>query len=72
LIVKEMEVATVIAKSLSCQGIEYVFGIVGNPVMEIALACQLEGIRYVGMRNEQSASYAASAIGYLTDRILLS
>jgi len=63
-----MDGATVIAKSLSSQGIEYVFGIVGIPVMEIAIACQQEGIRYVGMRNEQAASYAASAIGYLTDR----
>lgn len=26
------------------------------------------GIQYIGMRNEQAASYAASAVGYLTDR----
>ena len=31
-------------------------------------AAQKEGITYVGMRNEQSASYAAQAVGYLTGR----
>ncbi|XP_039197892.1 2-hydroxyacyl-CoA lyase 1 isoform X2 [Crotalus tigris] len=44
------------------------FGIVGIPVMEIAIAAQASGIKYIGMRNEQAASYAASAVGYLTAR----
>uniref|UniRef100_A0A8C2XA06 2-hydroxyacyl-CoA lyase n=1 Tax=Cyclopterus lumpus TaxID=8103 RepID=A0A8C2XA06_CYCLU len=44
------------------------FGIVGVPVIEVAMAAQAAGIRYVGMRNEQAACYAASAIGYLTGR----
>ncbi|XP_014645213.1 PREDICTED: 2-hydroxyacyl-CoA lyase 1 isoform X2 [Ceratotherium simum simum] len=44
------------------------FGIVGIPVMEIAVAAQEVGIKYVGMRNEQAACYAASAVGYLTGR----
>src|SRR5499427_5581098 len=44
------------------------FGIVGFPVGPIAMAAQKEGITYVGMRNEQSASYAAQAVGYLTGR----
>ncbi|XP_072572090.1 2-hydroxyacyl-CoA lyase 1 isoform X2 [Paramormyrops kingsleyae] len=44
------------------------FGIVGVPVIEIAMAAQAAGIKYVGMRNEQAACYAASAVGYLTGR----
>uniref|UniRef100_H2ZRY4 2-hydroxyacyl-CoA lyase n=1 Tax=Latimeria chalumnae TaxID=7897 RepID=H2ZRY4_LATCH len=48
------------------QNIEYMFGIVGVPVIEIAMAAQAAGIKYVGMRNEQAACYAASAVGYLT------
>ena len=44
------------------------FGIVGFPVGPIATAAQKEGITYVGMRNEQSASYAAQAVGYMTGR----
>ncbi|XP_053077459.1 2-hydroxyacyl-CoA lyase 1 isoform X4 [Acinonyx jubatus] len=60
--------AEVIAQALKTQDVEYMFGIVGIPVTEIAVASQKMGIRYVGMRNEQAACYAASAIGYLTGR----
>ncbi len=64
----EIDGATVIARSLKQQGVEYMFGIVGFPVIPIATAAQKEGIRYLGFRNEQAASYAAGAIGYLTGR----
>ncbi len=60
--------ATVIARSLKAQGVEYMFGIVGFPVFGIARAAQKEGIHYFGFRNEQAASYAAGAVGYLTGR----
>ncbi|XP_012587650.1 PREDICTED: 2-hydroxyacyl-CoA lyase 1 isoform X1 [Condylura cristata] len=60
--------AKVIAQALKAQHVEYMFGIVGIPVIEIAAAAQEVGIRYVGMRNEQAACYAASAVGYLTGR----
>uniref|UniRef100_A0A8D1TN15 2-hydroxyacyl-CoA lyase n=1 Tax=Sus scrofa TaxID=9823 RepID=A0A8D1TN15_PIG len=64
----QMSGAEVIAQSLKTQDVNYIFGIVGIPVTEIALATQKLGIRYVGMRNEQAACYAASAVGYLTGR----
>jgi 2-hydroxyacyl-CoA lyase 1 len=64
----EVEGATLVARSLKKQGVQYMFGIVGFPVQPIAAAAQKEGITYVGMRNEQSASYAAQAVGYLTGR----
>uniref|UniRef100_A0A8C6EH46 2-hydroxyacyl-CoA lyase n=1 Tax=Moschus moschiferus TaxID=68415 RepID=A0A8C6EH46_MOSMO len=60
--------ARVIAQALKAQDVNYMFGVVGIPVTEIALAAQEAGIRYVGMRNEQAACYAASAVGYLTGR----
>ena len=64
----EVDGATLVARNLKKQGVEYMFGIVGFPVQPIAAAAQREGITYVGMRNEQSASYAAQAVGYLTGR----
>ncbi len=60
--------ATLMARSLKQQGVDYIFGIVGFPVQGFAAVAQKEGIRYVGMRNEQAASYAAHAAGYLTGR----
>ncbi len=60
--------STIIARSLKQQGVDYMFGVVGFPVFGIASAAQQEGIAYYGFRNEQSASYAAGAVGYLTGR----
>ena len=60
--------ATLVARALKQQGVEYMFGVVGFPVQPIAAAAQVAGIKYFGMRNEQSASYAAQAVGYLTGR----
>uniref|UniRef100_A0A8C5ANG5 2-hydroxyacyl-CoA lyase n=1 Tax=Gadus morhua TaxID=8049 RepID=A0A8C5ANG5_GADMO len=65
---EEVTGAQLIAEALKAQKVEYMFGIVGVPVIEVAMAAQAEGIRYLGMRNEQAACYAASAIGYLTGR----
>ncbi|XP_072535496.1 2-hydroxyacyl-CoA lyase 1 [Salminus brasiliensis] len=64
----EVTGAQIIAEALKSQNVEYMFGIVGVPIIEVAMAAQAAGIKYVGMRNEQAACYAASAIGYLTGR----
>lgn len=58
----------VLAQALVSQGVEYVFGVVGYPIIELGYTLQHVGIKYVGMRNEQAASYAAAAVGYLTGR----
>ena len=57
-----------LARSLKQQGVDYMFGVVGFPVSQLASDAQKAGITYIGMRNEQSASYAAQAAGYLTGR----
>jgi 2-hydroxyacyl-CoA lyase len=64
----EVDGATLIARSLKQQGIDHLFGVVGFPVGPIAAAAQKEGVAYIGMRNEQAASYAAQAYGYMTGR----
>lgn len=60
--------AYVIAKTLKDLGVTVVFGIVGVPVSDIAEQAINLGIRFIGFRNEQAASYAASAYGYLTGK----
>jgi len=60
--------AMLMAQNLKKQGVDYMFGIVGFPVQPIAAAAQEVGIKYIGMRNEQAASYAAQAVGYMTGR----
>ena len=50
------------------QGCDIAFGIVGYPVRQLAFACQEAGMTFIACRNEQAASYAAGAVGYLTGR----
>ncbi|XP_020290209.1 2-hydroxyacyl-CoA lyase 1 [Pseudomyrmex gracilis] len=56
----------ILAEALKEQGLTYVFGIMGHPVIELSLSMQAVGLQYLGFRNEQAACYAAQAYGYLT------
>ncbi|KAI9802522.1 MAG: hypothetical protein M1833_001594 [Piccolia ochrophora] len=58
--------ASIIAHALHDLGVQVIFGIVGIPVVEIAEEAINLGIRFLAFRNEQAASYAASAYGYIT------
>jgi 2-hydroxyacyl-CoA lyase 1 len=60
--------AKIVAQSLKDLGVTVIFGIVGVPVSDIAEQAINIGIRFIGFRNEQAASYAATAYGYLTGR----
>jgi 2-hydroxyacyl-CoA lyase 1 len=51
---EKLDGASIIAKSLKDQGVQYMFGVVGIPVIEVAMRAQEHGIKYIGMRNEQS------------------
>jgi 2-hydroxyacyl-CoA lyase 1 len=65
----EIDGATLVARCLKQQGIDELFGVVGVPVTGIAVAAAGEGIRYIGMRHEQAAGYAAQAMSYLKGHI---
>ncbi|MCJ1225208.1 hypothetical protein MMC12_001857 [Toensbergia leucococca] len=60
--------AVLIARALHQLGIKVIFGLVGIPVVQIAEEVIALGIRFIAFRNEQAASYAATAYGYLTGR----
>ena len=64
----ELNGARIIARALHDLGVTVLFGIVGIPVVEVAEEAINLGIRFIGFRNEQAASYAATAYGYLTGR----
>ena len=51
-----MDGATLVARCVAQQGIDVVFGVVGIPVVEVAVAFQSVGVHFVGMRNEQAVS----------------
>ena len=39
------------------QGVRYIFGVVGVPVIEFAGIAQANELKYIGMRNEQAVRY---------------
>jgi 2-hydroxyacyl-CoA lyase 1 len=63
-----MDGPTFIAKCFKNFGIEVIFGIVGIPITNTVAAAQKEKIKFIGMRNEQAAGYAAGAYGYMTQK----
>lgn len=54
------------AQALRREGVTHVFGICGAPVLEVFRGVVAEGIRAVGVRHEQSATFMAQAWSYLT------
>jgi 2-hydroxyacyl-CoA lyase 1 len=60
--------AQLIARTLRDLGVTVIFGLVGVPVSEIAEEALNIGIKFIGFRNEQAASYAATGFGYLTGK----
>lgn len=64
----ETRVTEYFTELLQSYGVDTVFGIVGIPIVELANTMIAKGIRFIACRNEQSASYAASAYGYLTGK----
>ena len=57
--------AALVANALHQLGVKVIFGLVGIPVVQIAEEATALGIRFIAFRNEQAASYAATAYGYL-------
>ncbi|KAF2187016.1 hypothetical protein K469DRAFT_121901 [Zopfia rhizophila CBS 207.26] len=61
--------AHVIAKPLRDLGVTVIFGLVGVPVSDTTEQIINLGIRFIGFRNEQAASYTATVYGYLAGKL---
>ena len=56
--------ASLLASALKCQGVEYMFGIVGRRIVELVRAAQPEGIKFIAMRNEQAVRITMGEEGW--------
>ena len=54
--------------ALKLNGIDTIFGLPGIPITDLTRKLQAAGIRVISFRHEQSAGYAASIAGYLTQK----
>ena len=53
------------ALALAKYGISHMYGVVGIPVTQLARSAQAAGINFIAFHNEQAASIAAGASGFL-------
>src|SRR5690349_13964247 len=54
--------------ALKLNGIDTIFGLPGIPITDFTRMAQAEGLRVISFRHEQSAGYAASIAGFLTQK----
>src|SRR4051812_49206099 len=57
-----------VVEALKLNGVDTIYGVAGIPITDLLRLAQVEGIRYFGFRNEQSAGNAAAIAGYLTQK----
>lgn len=57
-----------VIQCLKSYGIDIIYGLIGIPVTQLGRSAQKYGIRFIGMHNEQAASMAAGAYGFLEKR----
>src|SRR6476661_874575 len=55
-------------EALKLNGIDTVYGLPGIPITDLTRMLQAEGLRMLSFRHEQSAGYAASIAGFLTQK----
>jgi acetolactate synthase-1/2/3 large subunit len=61
--------AEAVAECLKAQGVERVFGIRGLHITPVATAAKRHGIRFIEVRNEQSAAFMADAYARVTGKV---
>jgi len=54
--------------ALKMNGIDTIYGLPGIPITDLTRRAQAEGMRVLAFRHEQSAGYAASIAGFLTQK----
>jgi oxalyl-CoA decarboxylase len=54
--------------ALKLNGIDTIFGLPGIPITDFTRKAQAAGMRVISFRHEQSAGYAASIAGYMTQK----
>ncbi|HTR58691.1 MAG TPA: oxalyl-CoA decarboxylase [Casimicrobiaceae bacterium] len=59
---------TLVIDALKLNGIDTIFGLPGIPITDLTRRLQAAGMRVISFRHEQSAGYAASIAGFMTQK----
>ena len=64
----QVEGSALVAQSIQREGIETLFGLAGGPIQDIMGFAPHFGVRPIGVRHEQAATFAAAAYGYVRNQ----
>ena len=65
----QVEGSILVAQSIQREGISTLFGLAGGPIQDIMGYAPHVGIRPIGVRHEQAATFAAAAYGYVKKQV---
>ena len=65
---KLTDASQLVLDALKLNGIDTIYGLPGIPITDLTRRAQAEGMRVLAFRHEQSAGYAASIAGFLTQK----
>ena len=64
-----IEGSALVTKSIANEGITTLFGLAGGPIVEVMGYGPRYGVRPIGVRHEQAATFAATAYGYVRNEV---
>jgi thiamine pyrophosphate-dependent acetolactate synthase large subunit-like protein len=67
--VARVEGSALVAQAMQREGIEVLFGLAGGPIQDIMGWAPHCGVRPIGVRHEQAATFAAAAYGYVKNQV---
>lgn len=65
----QVEGSSLVAQCIQREGIETLFGLAGGPIQDIMGYGPHFGVRPIGVRHEQAATFAAAAYGYVKNQV---
>ena len=65
----KVEGSALVAQSIQREGIKTLFGLAGGPIVEIMGFAPHFGVRPIGVRHEQAATFSAAAHGYVKGEV---
>ena len=65
----QVEGSLLVAQAIQREGIEVLFGLAGGPIQDIMGFAPHVGVRPIGVRHEQAATFAAAAYGYVKNQV---
>ena len=65
----QIEGSALVTKSIANEGIKTLFGLAGGPIVEVMGYGPSFGVRPIGVRHEQAATFSATAYGYVRNEV---